>query len=345
MSELWRQCCCCYFKSESKNARKGRKPPQDLLPDGLGPAPHQQHSSNYYLYMARTPEDERKYPDLAPAAGMDEIDPGDLNVVKKKLRNVAPEDSSQEFIISQAHKYLSPSYMEKYFRHLVSGKGTNAVLEAADEMEASVKHSKERGMQQRRCLERLEAVVHFPVKLILCDLNRALPMFASTFSKMLQLEFGPLHAALVIDDVVLEWDDSSLVLPSTEEKEWVFQTRLQGNYNKIAQAMKPQMKDSARRMDLPRQIEQVFEVTKEKQQAISQLARVIVHYNACHEYNVLTRNCQHFVIDAMRALGVDEVCHINTLPAITITMLAHCIRGAASVLPYACPSRESHTVL
>lgn len=287
-------CCCCSSSKPAENVRFE----QETFPHDKGERGHIDESAR-----ESTPEDERKTPDIT----LDDFDPRGLDTVKRKLRNILPQDASYEYICSQAKKYLSPTHMEYYFDHLVSGTAGNAVLETAEELESSLTHPWEKAMLQKRSLRRFDAVMNFPVKLILSDLQRALPPFVSSFAKMIQLEFGALHAALVIDDVVVEWDDTSLILPSTEEREWVFQTRLQGSYNKATEAMKPKMKDSARRMDLQEQIEQVFEVTREKQQAINQLIQIIIHYNENYEYSVLNRNCQHFVIDAMKALGVNEI--------------------------------------
>ena len=286
MAEIWRCCCWCSSSTEEE-----AETPRDIT------------KARCDFTRETTPENERKIPELP----LDDYDPRGLDNVKRKLTDLLPENTSYEYICSQAKKYVSPTHMEDYFFHLVSGTAGNAVLEATRELETSFTHTWERAMMQRRSLKRFQTVVNFPVKLILCDLQRALPPFASSFAKMIQLEFGALHAALVIDDVVIEWDDSSLILPSVEQKEWVFQATLCGDYNKVAEAMKPEMRDSAKKMNVPKQIEQVFEATKEKQQAINQLIQLIIHYNQNHEYSVLTRNCQHFVLDAMKVLGVEKV--------------------------------------
>lgn len=236
---------------------------------------------------------------------LDDVDQSTFNFVKKKLRRHLPENTSYEYICSQAKKYLSRSVMEHYFSHMVVD-ASQMVLDTTDEMETTLTNTLEVNMLQKRSLQRFEAVVSFPVKLILSDLQNALPPFVSSFARMLQLEFGPLHAALDIDGILVEWNDNGLIMPTTAEKEWVFRAGLQGNYDKATQAMKSQVKDSIKRMDFEKQIEQVFEVTKEKQQAINQLIQVILHYNETYDYHVLTRNCQHFVIDAMKALGVKE---------------------------------------
>ena len=290
MSCLW-TCCCSGDKKEDHDLEFYRK--------------YQEPAKDLRVALIETPEDERKYPDQPSIREVQDIDPKTLHFVKKKLIKIQSGDD--ECITLLARKYISHSSLERYFSHIVAGPATEVILETTDEIESSFHNTWEKTMLQKRSIQRFEAVVNFPIKLILSDLQIALPPFASSFAKMIQLEFGPLHAALVIDDVLVEWDDTSLVIPSTDEKEWVFQTRLQSRYDKVAKAMKPELRDSARKMDLERQIEQVFEVTKEKQQAISQLIEVIIHYNKHYEYSVLTRNCQHFVIDAMKALGIDKV--------------------------------------
>ena len=287
MSEFW--CCCCCFKKGEENEND--------------------YSTN--TGREETPEDERKRHDKTPMSTLDELDPAAFSFVKRKLSKIMPDGTSYENICHQAKKYLSPSSMNYYFTHLVEETAAQAVLEVTNESDASRSNTWEQAMTQKRSLQRFQAVVNFPVKLILCDLQNALPPFVSSFARMLQLEFGALHAALVIDNVLVEWDDGSLILPSKDQAEWVFQTRLRGDYDKATQAMKSGMKDSAREIDFERQIEQVFEVTKEKQLAIDQLIQVIIHYNKSYEYSVLSRNCQHFVIDAMKALGVEEIPHFS----------------------------------
>lgn len=289
-------CCCC------SGSERNREPTTRVYRE-----PRREDQTTVTQDRDSIPEDERKYLENIQLAVADDIDPRALNHVKKKVRNALPPDTSYEQVCSISKRYVSAQKMSYYFSHLVLETAGDVVLETAEETETSFNNAWERAMLQKRTLQRLETVTHFPVKLILRDLQHALPLFVSSFAKMLQLEFGPLHAALIIDDVILEWDDSGLILPSQVDEEWILQTRLQGTFNRFALAMKSEMRDSARRMDLKKQIEQVFEVTKEKQQAINQLIEVVIHYNTHYEYNVLTRNCQHFVVDAMKALGINKV--------------------------------------
>ena len=291
-------CCCGCSKPKRKND-DNYKVHRETVSESLTNASQ--------LRKQQSHNDEQKYADTLLSAPVDDIDPGALKFVKKKLRNVVPPTTSYEQITSMAKKYTSAQKMGYYFAHLVTEAAGDIVLETTEEIETSFTNAWERAMAQKRTIQRMEIVTKFPVKLILRDLKHSLPPFISSFSKMIQLEFGPFHAALIIDDVVVEWDDSGLIMPDQVDHEWIFQARLQGDFNNYVKAMKPKMKESARRMDFEKQIEQVFEATREKQQAINQLIDVIVHYNTHYEYNILTRNCQHFVLDAMKALGINQV--------------------------------------
>ena len=47
-------------------------------------------------------------------------------------------------------------------------------------------------------------------------------------------------------------------------------------------------------------------VTSEKKQLIDALINVIIKYNKNYYYHLFSRNCQHFVIDALKALKVEQ---------------------------------------
>ena len=285
-------CCCCH----SRRNRKVRAGVYRVFREEL-------HAGN----RDRSPEEEQKCADTIELSAASNVDPGALQYVNAKVRKLLPPGTSNEHVCTTSRKYISAQEMGYHFLHLASGIAGDIVLETAGEIETSFNGAWERVILQKRTIQRLATVTHFPVKLILRDLQHTIPPFASSFAKMIQLEFGALHAALIIDNVMLEWDDSGLILPTQVDQEWIFKTRLQGTFNKYASAMKPEIQDSARRMDFKKQIELVFEVMKEKQEAIDKLVEVVIYYNTHYDYNVLTRNCQHFVMDAMKALGINKV--------------------------------------
>ena len=65
------------------------------------------------------------------------------------------------------------------------------------------------------------------------------------------------------------------------------------------------MKKATEELDFSKQIELVYMITSKKKNLIDALIDVIVKYNKHYYYNVIDRNCQHFVLDALQALQVE----------------------------------------
>ena len=123
------------------------------------------------------------------------------------------------------------------------------------------------------------------------------------------MQFGPLHAALQVGDVILEWNDSNLVIPHfCSPEEQLLQADVQG-LTKWAEYTATQYKKVNKAVtasDYQKQIELVYHVTAEKHHQIQALVDVIIKYNTTYYYNLFDRNCQHFVIDCLKALGVEK---------------------------------------
>ncbi len=75
-----------------------------------------------------------------------------------------------------------------------------AVKENLDEGSLTYATSEEK---EYRGEHRFATVCHFPIKLILTPLKRGCGV-ANTFASLLSMQFGPLHAALRVGDVILE---------------------------------------------------------------------------------------------------------------------------------------------
>lgn len=145
-----------------------------------------------------------------------------------------------------------------------------------------------------------------PLKLILIPLRSSSE--SPTFMHLLEMEFGPLHAALQIGDVILEWNDSSLVVPhfcqhddpllkadTQQFTEWVDFTLNQ----------RSRMKNPEKWLESKGQIELVM-VKKIHDPIIEALVKLIVNYNSYHWYKLINHNCQHFVLDAFKVLQVNK---------------------------------------
>lgn len=161
---------------------------------------------------------------------------------------------------------------------------------------------------QKRAEHRFRRVCDLPIKLLLTPLSRqGFPV--DRFASFLEMEFGSLHAALQVGDVILEWNDSDLVIPRLcDHGDELIVTDVQAKSDWVKNAAKhhQRMKQAAEKLDFPEQIDLVYVVTAAKNEMIDNLVAVIVKYNKMHYYNVIDRNCQHFVRDALHALEVKE---------------------------------------
>ena len=61
-----------------------------------------------------------------------------------------------------------------------------------------------------------------------------------------------------------------------------------------------EIQKAASELDYKEQIELTYTVTSEKKQLIDALISVIMKHNKNYYYHLFSRNCQHFVIDALK---------------------------------------------
>ena len=109
--------------------------------------------------------------------------------------------------------------------------------------------------------------------------------------------------------MVLEWNDSSLVIPHyTDPSNPLLQTDVQNfsKWGEITSTYYSQVREAIDHLDYGKQIDLVFQFTAEKYRLFEALFDVIIRYNTQFYYNLIDRNCQHFVTDALSALGIDK---------------------------------------
>ena len=130
---------------------------------------------------------------------------------------------------------------------------------------------------------------------------------ATAFASMLEMQFGPLHTALQVGNVVLEWNDSNLVTPylcAAEDQILELDVQKHSKWVEYTTQHGDDMQRAARELNFTEQIELTYKITTEKKHLIDNLIKVIIQYNKYHYYNLFDRNCQHFVMDALDALEV-----------------------------------------
>ena len=207
-----------------------------------------------------------------------------------------------------AQHLISKEDMSDYFSGLVEHSAAAAVEENLSEGQCDFATSYEETMAQERGENRFTKLCDLPLKLILTPLCVRGPV-VSRFASLLEMQFGPLHAALQVGDVILEWNDTSLVVPHfAEHDDQLMKTDVRHltDWVTFTSGEVPRVREAIRTLDYQKQIELIYRVSAEKQRLIDNLVDVIVTYNRQCYYDLIRRNCQHFVTDALRALGVNK---------------------------------------
>ena len=238
------------------------------------------------------------------------------NVLEKVKRHEAyskyPEDKQREL----AHALTDRNLLFSRFECLLYAV-EQEVQAAIDDNEATFTHSLELQSAHQRAKHGAARLCHLPVKLFLSRLQRLnLPTSAtiSITSKLsgVLLEFGALHAGLMVGDVRVEWSCDSLINPQWEdpqfvEEDFVAHVHQDGKWALAASNYNKRISLADRERRIQDKIELLLESAEEKQKLIMNLVEVIVRYNCTKEYGVVNCNCQHFVDDALHALGIDSI--------------------------------------
>lgn len=246
----------------------------------------------------------------------------DEEEVKEKLRKTSEfKMAEEEELGTKARELVRREDLEDTFSHLwdIYGQVEMALGEAAT-LENIDQTSTELGRAYARADRRLKEVAKLPVYLYLTELQGkkgattvrvAGTRLVGTFATLIDAEYGPHHAALVIGDIVLEWDDSSLVNPAQKELMPVFRANMQRHHshwiNRVKEAHKKMFaKVTMETANYGAQIEAMVDLNAEKKALIDRMIDVIIRYNSFHYYHVFSRNCHHFVKDVLEALGITE---------------------------------------
>lgn len=219
-------------------------------------------------------------------------EPSYLAAVKKKLKDHPDYKSSGDNEIQDLAETLTDEKrMEEYFSHLFDIDEHLQELECEARQDFLTTHEREEA--DIRTSKRLEKTSSFQVQLVLTPLQNA-NHITSKFASALALKYGPLHASLIVDDTILEWNTSSLVIPH--------------NNTPCTPVMKMSIKPSRMaESDSGSELDLIFDITASKHETISKMIEVAVEYNRYKFYHMFSRNCQKFVRDAMASIGVTDI--------------------------------------
>ena len=138
----------------------------------------------------------------------------------------------------------------------------DAVVDNVEEQGAKFCHSEEVSKAKRRGEWHFSDVCHFPLKLNLTPLKRGRNI-VNTFASLLEMRFGPLHASLQVGNVILEWNDSSIVAPyPCAYEDQVVQLDMQPHSKWVDYTAEHHstMRKAAHELDFPKQIELTYQI-------------------------------------------------------------------------------------
>lgn len=225
-------------------------------------------------------------------------------VIKKLRRHPDYQDECFENHLKTEAEDLTDAerIMEHFFSSITHEMVHNRIKqkEAESELETSQ-------VRRARAIHRVEEVAQFQVKLLLryVDKRTSPPKFIGKLASALQMEYGPLHASLLINnELLLEWNSTSLVIPkfiephSTDTGPVLVSATVQDVMQIQRQLSGP--------FEAYDEVELIFDAACEKSKLLYNLAKVIARYNSSYYYDVIFRNCQNFVLDALTAIGCEN---------------------------------------
>lgn len=164
-----------------------------------------------------------------------------------------------------------------------------------------------------RATARLAEIGNINVKLQLRKLDVWNQGIVAKFASLIGAEYGPTHAALLIGNaekgyVMLEWDGTSLIIPqyydSGIREDVKFEACVATPVCEVDKGLQVEVKVAGEQLDHVKQIDLIFDAAVQRSKMFDSLFKVIIDYNKYCYYHMFSRNCQHFVHDAMQALGI-----------------------------------------
>ncbi len=258
------------------------------------------------------------------------IDPY-LETVKKKLQGLRQCRKMGENQLHELAECLTDKkkFRERYFDPLLA-RANKALCTTMEEAETfvggSVPNELTRDDSRERMRSGYDQVQNLKVELLLFELKDEYlkQELARFFHKYVhQCTYGPFHAALKIGNLILDWDETSLVIPYTAEshdltaasqlnlmeRTLVFRGNIHATDPGAVTAVEIPVRGGVEltAAAFTEQINHLLDITEEKVCLLDTLAEKMVYFNTKQRYGVLSYNCQHFVTEVLWALGLESL--------------------------------------
>ena len=232
--------------------------------------------------------------------------------VKRKLKHLDKSMKENE-LHDEASRLIDEDQLFCLFSHLVDleGPAIEGVYDdlIKDELETSREFSaaKERQLIRHKQVAKLRLTVCLrPLKQFSGEASISQENKVVRIANFFDMEYSGYHAAILVDDVLLEWDDTSLVMPRRVDANDKF--TFEGNVKESGEYFNKMMSGEAAFEDSLKPFEEegkiLCETAELKKKLIMKIIAIIVKYNKFYYYNSVARNCQKFVNDIIEAVQI-----------------------------------------
>ena len=247
---------------------------------------------------------------FSPMAGIQQEERSLTLILEKLKRHAEYYDKDEAARRDLARNFTDVDEIFGRFSHLLEPVADKAIDAALVEYRAVYTHDLEYEMAHKRAKHDLARVFHLPVKLFLSRLKQPVPSIAGKISQVF-MEYGALHAGLVVGNVRIEWGQEGIVdaLPEVDVPDDDFVGSVDGRQGHLAHAaadIHPRFSLADRERRTDDKIKLIINSAERKEQVLRDLVTVIVRYNREKSYDLFTCNCQHFVREALLALGITD---------------------------------------
>ena len=232
-------------------------------------------------------------------------------VIEKVQKHPDFKEQSENTIREAAQNFIDPEYFKNLFSSFSEQQFIDSAARVSDEAEAELlKDGEETEVAVLRSSRRLKEVCNIEVKLCLSKLDVWSQTVTAKFATLVEAQYGATHAALLIGNrkdgyLAFEWDSTSLVLPQFHETpECVFMAKIPSDFDSVHHQLDDQMQVAGRQLNYNDQIDLLFEATTLKSKLLDKLIELVLRYNKYYYFHSFSRNCQHFVTDAMKAMNI-----------------------------------------
>ena len=247
-----------------------------------------------------------------------------ISTIQKKFENLDSRKRDKIKKTYHENTVVALSSPEHFIRQFLKD-DYQFLGEARKEIGLKFAHEDEKiSAQERMCERRDEIVCSIPVQIITTPLESRM---VETFAQFAKPVFGGRHAALRVGNVLIDWNRGNLVYPKHYEEvpicieedpkhkedpkhnekdrvvielgdfsKWImFYDNFKIEYGKLID-----------KVDLSGEEKLVRRIIRKKEELLQPLMETITNYNRYYHYNLLHRNCHHFVLAGIRALDYDK---------------------------------------